>query len=168
MKNKAYILDPLKFGVSIGTAVTAATIGVTLIILENWIEGTILLVIAMAFSYEMTIYGKHICINEYEVLMKSFFGKTLLAFSWDEIKEIGVAGTKLFPKADTDRRGTLYIYVSRTEMTDDQRFEMMIQFPPKDMIVLSFDKDRLASFQTRYSEKIRKYNTGSANLLLED
>ncbi len=167
-KEKSYILDPFRFGVSILTVAASLVIGITMIMISRPVECAVFLVIAAIFLREASINMKRIYITDEGVRMDDFRGRNLLFFRWDEIEEIGVAGSKVFPKSDKGKRGTLYIYISRKVLTDQERFEMMFRFPPKNIITLVYDKDRLEEIQIRYTPKLRKYNTGSVELPFED
>ncbi|MBR1919848.1 MAG: hypothetical protein IJ831_09520 [Spirochaetales bacterium] len=167
-RKSSYILDPFKFGVSILTAAASLVICVTMIVISRPIETAVFLIIAAIFLREASINMNRIYITDEGARMDDFRGRTLLFFRWDEIEEIGVAGSKVFPKSDKGKRGTLYIYISRNELTDQERFEMMFKFPPRNIITMVYDRDRLDAIQIRYTPKLKKFNTGSAELPFED
>ncbi|MCD8014885.1 MAG: hypothetical protein LUG99_17265 [Lachnospiraceae bacterium] len=56
-----------------------------------------------------------------EKVEKRMMGKTVLSVRWDEIKDVGLINRK-------------FIYFSKEEMTDDDRYFMCYEWPPKDKI----------------------------------
>lgn len=81
------------------------------------------------------------------------------ACRWDEMKEVGVFGTKLFNRRNPSKTGTLYLYVSKQNMTDDQRFQMVLRWPPK-QIYFAFHSADLELIRRFWPRDIVGYNVG--------
>ncbi|MDF2510749.1 MAG: hypothetical protein K0S04_615 [Herbinix sp.] len=160
---KKYRIDTLKASVSTATVLFCFTIFVSLIIIHRFGSAAVFFLIGLIFIRPMLIYGTTISV-EASGIRSFFLWKTLKFLSWEEITEVGVAGTRIFHKKDTKKTGTLYIYISKVALTDEDRFNMMLNFPPKDIIFLTYSKQRLDAIQMLFSNKIQTYNAGDLHI----
>lgn len=77
---------------------------------------------------------------------------------WEDIKEIGVLGTKAFASPKAKKHGNLYIYFSERKMTEVERFELCLKWPPKKMIYHGYSitiKDLLEKY---WQKEVVLYN----------
>lgn len=156
---KTYLVDTFKAVVSIATVLFSLTIVFSLIIIHRLGSAAVFLLVGLLFLKPMLTYAASVCVDQTGI--RCFLPwKTLKTFTWDEIGEVGVAGTKLFTGKNSKNTGALYIYVSKTAFTDEDRFDMMLHWPPKDLIYLTYSKQRLDEIQMRFSNKIQTYNAG--------
>ena len=156
---KTYLVDTFKAAVSIATVLFSLMIVLSLITLSRPGSAAVFFLIGLLFVKPVLTYAASVCIDQAGV--RSFLPwKTLQSYTWDEVGEVGVAGTKLFTRKDSKNTGSLYIYISKTVLTDEDRFDMMLQWPPKDLIYLTYSKQRLDEIQMRFSNKIQTYNAG--------
>lgn len=81
------------------------------------------------------------------------------SYRWDELHEVGVFGTKLFNRRDPSKVGTLYLYVSKEPLTDDQRFNMVLRWHFK-QIYFAFQPSLLTLIRRFWGGKIVGYNVG--------
>ena len=162
MKSK-YRIDTLKAVVSTATLLFCFTISISMIIIQRMGSAAVFFFIGLLFLKPIITYGAIITV-EPSGIRCSILSKTLKSFSWDEIAEVGIAGTKIFNKKDSKRAGTLYIYISKESLTEEGRFDMMLDWPPKDIIFLTYSKQRLDAIQMIFSSKIQTYNTGDFRL----
>ena len=96
-------------------------------------------------------------------LSKTLFGIKLQHFSWTDIAEVGVAGTRVFNQNNPKRAGSLYLYFSPKALSEEERFDLMLRWPPsKSTPYMIFDKQRLTAVQLLWGKKIEKYNAGDA------
>jgi len=156
---KTYLVDPFKAAVSIATVLFSLMIVISLIIIHRLGSAAVFLLVGLLFVKPMLTYAASVCVDQ-EGIRCFLPRKALKTFTWDEIEEVGVAGTKLFTRKDSGNTGSLYIYVSKTAFTDEDRFDMMLHWPPKDLIYLTYSKQRLDEIQMRFSRKIQTYNAG--------
>lgn len=160
---KSYFVNPVEFAVAMCTAVVAAVIACCLIYISRPVSALVFFGISLLFFKVSATTGAKITIDP-ETITRSLFGRVTESFRWDEVVEVGVAGSRIFPKGNPNKSGALYIYFSKTELTDDERFQMMLNWPPKDKLYLAHDKDRMDFIQVLYGKKIQKYNTGSTKV----
>lgn len=162
-KTELFRVDSLRFWAAAGTSLISFILGITLIIIERYGSALLFFVIFLLFLPIIRIYGAAVTVDE-EGIRSSFLGKPLLQMKWDEIQEIGVAGSKLFNNRNGKKTGTVYIYISRQTMTEDERFNMMLKFPPKDKIYFEYSKEAVLAVQMRWSSKIQTYNSGDIRI----
>ena len=93
------------------------------------------------------------------------FGKVLLSFSWDQIRETGICGTRVFHAAGSRFTGARYIYLSREEMNEDSRFNMCLKWPPEDKIYVRYNeklkKQLIRLCEVHMDSEVVLYNTGN-------
>ena len=160
---KTYLVDTFKAAVSMATALFSLTIVISLIFIHRFGSAAVFFLIGLIFIKPMLTYGAFVSVDQTGIRL-SLPWKTLQSFTWDEVAEVGVAGTKLFSRKDSKNTGSLYIYISDTAFTDEERFDMMLNWPPKNMIFLTYSKQRLDQIQMRFSNKIQTYNAGDIRL----
>lgn len=85
-------------------------------------------------------------------------------YYWDQLEEIGVFGTKLFHRQNSDKVGTLYMYASTEAMTEEQRFRMVLRWPPK-QIYFAFNASHLELIRCFWTKDIVGYNVGELRLI---
>ncbi len=83
------------------------------------------------------------------------------SMTWDEIAEVGLAGESVLNMGRSNRPGTIHFYFSGTVLDDDKRFDMMMHWPPKDKIYLTWSKKRMEFIRPLCGRDIIKYNTGN-------
>lgn len=163
MKEKKYLISPLHFIVSAFTAVALFVLAVIAISLHNYVASVICAAIAVFFVHEAYVYGRIVEIDDNGARTR-FIGHIEKDWRWNEVAQVGVAGTRVFMKDFLGRTGSLFIYFSKEELDDQQIFDMMLDWPTKDRIFLKYDIDRLNVVQTHYSGRIKKYNAGDLKI----
>ena len=58
----------------------------------------------------------------------------------------------------------MYFVFSPQTMDEDERFQTMLELPPKDKIYLKFTKDRLMDHLWFYSSLVARYNVGMVDI----
>ena len=160
---KKYFVNPTQLAAAGATALATAVLAVTLMGLRRPVSALVFLVIAVVFGRIALETGAWIVVNP-DGVSRRLFGRTAMSMTWDEMGEVGVAGARIFNKGNPDKTGTLYIYFSRTPMTEEERFSMMLSWPPKDKLYLQHDKYRMDFIQSIYGRKIQKFNTGKVKV----
>lgn len=158
-----FCIHPERFAVCVFTVLASLILGITFLTLKNWLGACVMFTIGALFVWQGYVYGPWVSIT-CEGIRKHIFGWTLKQVRWDEIKEVGVVGTKVFNKLTPDKTGPMYIYFSPKEMTTEERFRLALNFPPKDMLFLFHNKEREDLVQNLWSTKLIGYNTGKLNL----
>ena len=154
-----FFVNPIQLGICIATTIASLIFGISLVFISLWGSSMLFFSIAILFALVSTSCGAILTITD-EGVTRSVFGITTKMMTWEEIKEIGVAGTDLFNKSKKDKTDTLQIYFSKSPLTDEERFDMMLQWPPKDGLYLQYTKARTDVIQAFWSNKIQTYNTG--------
>jgi len=163
MLRSDFCVHPLKFAVSAATVLIGIILGATFVFLHKPLEAVILFLIAALFTWQAVLFGAWVSITG-EGIRRHIFGWTLKRQNWAEIKEVGVVGTKVFNRLNPNKTGFLYIYFSPKELAEEERFRLALNFPPKDMIFLLYNKEREDVVQALWNTKLKGYNTGSLKL----
>lgn len=157
---KKYFVNPVEFTAAISTVIVAFTMAFSLLYIKRPVSALFFFGIALLFLKVSFTTGAKITISP-EGITRSVLGKATKTLTWDEITEVGVAGSRIFNKGSKEKCGTLYIYFSKTPMDDQERFQMMLKWPPKDKLYLQYDQYRMDFIQALYNQKVHTYNTGS-------
>ena len=157
MKN-SFVIYLTRMAAGLGTFAVCTVLGCTFFYTEKYMMAVAFLLIALVFLVVGLDYGSVITI-EAEGIRKSLFGKTLRFMPWSEVKEVGVTGTKVFG-ATEKQTGTLFIYISAQELSEEDHFRMMLEWPPKEQLFLEYEKERIDVIQLYWASKIETYQTG--------
>lgn len=161
METKAYICNQVKLAVSIVTALVSGTLAFTLLTIGRTYSALFFIAIALVYAYTAVKNGSFIEVSDEGVRCR-VFRKVLAKYTWDEIREIGVVGSRAF--SNGKHTGTLNIYISKTKLSEHDRFDLVLAWPPKDKLYLTYNKARMEAIQLRYSNKIQTYNAGDLML----
>lgn len=160
MRDKqSFFIDPVRGAVSLATLVFLALIAILLAAIAEYLAAAVFMGVGLLFLPSVRQYGSVVRFEERGVSV-AFLGRTRLSISWEEIAEVGVAGSRLFGRDTKKRPGTLYLYLSPVSMTEDERFQMMFRFPPKDKIALVFTDKAHNALRLYWSGEIHTYNAG--------
>lgn len=158
-----YRVHTLKFIISSIFFIFLMVIGISLLTINRYGSALIFLLLALIFSAVALMSGSTIHISS-SGIRQTYFGITVRSLKWDEIAEIGVIGTKVFNKKHPERTGTLYFYFSKVTMTNEERFNMALKWPPFTKIYLLYTDSRLNNIQSFWSSHIVTFNTGDLPL----
>ena len=156
-RKQSFFVDPIKGGISLITLVFLVAIAVCLITMAEYLPAAIFGAAGLLFLPQVWQYDSRVCFDERGVRC-SFCGYTRLFLSWEDIAEVGVAGNRVF--GSKKKPGTLYLYLSPAVMTEDERFQMMLRFPPKGKIVLAFTDRNYAVLRQYWEGAVCSYNAG--------
>lgn len=132
---------------------------IVMFLISRPVSAILFLVMGAVFGYVALINGMAVNVDE-NGISKSLFGFVTMKFNWEDVAEIGVCGTKVFNKNHKDRVGTLYVYISPSLLSEQDRFEMILKWPPKDKIYFVFKQKHLELIQMVSGLKTEVYNTG--------
>lgn len=158
-----FCIHPGRLSACVFTVVSGLTLGITFLTLKNWLGAVVMFAIAGLFIWQGFLYGPWVSIT-CEGIRKHIFGWTLKEISWSEIAEVGVVGTRVFNKLTPHKTGPMYIYFSPRKLTEEERFRLALDFPPRDMLYLLHNQEREDLVQNLWNTKLIGYNTGSLNL----
>lgn len=159
MKQRFFV-NPFLMAVSLATSLLCfLLVGCYIYLASGFASILLFLAIGLLFLYMTAQHGSTITIDEAGVTRATFGWrrKTLL---WEEIAEVGVAGTKVLRAANSKSNGTLYIYLSPVSLNEDERFNMMLAWPPRQQLYLTFSKPRMTAIQAQWRGKIETYQAG--------
>ncbi len=164
MARKTYIISPLKAIVSATTSIVSIVLMCTFLYLSATIPALVFLAIALLFAIIAINSAAKLSIDEEGVFKKTLFRKDR-SLRWDEIQEVGIAGSKLFPKSDKGKPGQLYIYFSKTHLTDQERFDMMLKWPPRDKLFMQYTDKRAENILLLWEKPFVEYNTREEQII---
>lgn len=118
-------------------------------------------VLAAVFSVISIKNFTRIIISAEKITIEPFLVKKK-NFSLDEIKEVGVIGTKVFPKSSSNNGGRKYIYFSPMELDEDGRFNLALKWPPK-IPHTSFSDTKLEFVELIWGKPIIYYSASGSN-----
>jgi len=163
MNQKNFIVDPYKYGVAAATCIVSLALGITLLTIHRMGSSFVFLAIAAVFAYIAFLNGSTVRLTK-EGVSLHFWKISRKFVPWPEIREVGVAGTKYIRQKNKDDVGSVFIYFSKKEMSDEERNQMLFAWPPKDMIYMRFIDERLFQAQLFYPGKIIFYHSGKIHL----
>ena len=120
-------------------------------------SAVIFFLLFLLFLYKAVSNGSRIVIDEKKAY-KRIAGVKTQELSWGMVREIGVCNTKVFKGLLPFIEGFLYIYISSEEMNEQERFDMILKWPPKKNYYFVYSEQRLTSIQSVWNSKITIYN----------
>ena len=163
MKSQTFRVNTLKFVAALGTSLVCLTLGLCMLFaLARPLSAAVFIGIGALFLPICATYGASLRIDDEGVTRLNLFGRKTRFLPWREIAEIGVAGSRVLGRGDKKKNpGTLYIYFSENEMTEQQRFETMLHFPTKGLLFTTYSQAKIEAVQLRWSSRIATYNSGT-------
>lgn len=154
------IVDIVKLIGAVFCVIAFAVFAFLFAMLGLWIPLVIVLLLLIAYILAALKNGRVIRIDEQGV-RKIFPGKANIT-SWDTIKEVGIAGTKVINgnKHNNKKKnfGSVYIYFSKEQMNEEQLFNMCLEWPPKDVLYIRYSLRRAEAVQRYWIQSIKTYN----------
>ena len=134
---QSYLVNPIKCFIASLTALTFLILSVTMVIIVRPFSSAVFAALSIIFIAVALQNGSRIYVNEQGV-QRFLLGRRIRSFMWEEIGELGICGTKVFHKKHPERAGTLYIYASKQSLSDEERFHMILKWPPKNQIYMTY------------------------------
>ena len=161
MKEHRFMADPLKFTAALFSCVVLLFLAWKSIGMGYIFAGIVCFLIAAVFFWVMFLYGSVLRFSA-EGVRREFFLIPIKAYSWDQIREIGVVGTSVFNGIGKNKKpGRRYIYVSPEEMDEGSRFKMTLEWPPRNGILYCiYTRQHIEAIQYLWAKPIAKYNAG--------
>lgn len=119
-------------------------------------EAPVFLAVAVIFGWLFTRYAASITLTD-ETVCRSFFGLFKKEVPWSDIRELGLIGENVFNKKK-EKTGDKYIYFSPRAMTKEERFQMIVKWPPKDMLYMEYGERQLTQAMAIWGKDLKTYN----------
>jgi hypothetical protein len=122
-----------------------------------WLEAAVFIVIGLAFSVVVYLYGSTVVVSPEGVSLRFLFINRL-TLKWSDIKEVGVIGENIFNQGNKKKTGMKYIYFSDKAFTEKERFQLGVNWPPRHMPYMIYSEERAAVIQYLWDKKFALYN----------
>ena len=162
-KKNRFLVNPFLLGAALFSWAMLTLGAIAAIPMGRYAAATLFFTLGLIFLIAAVKNATVVRVEE-EGIARSILGKRIDLLPWKDVREVGVCGIRPFHKKDSDRVGTLYIYVSKVHMNDDERFDMILKWPPKDKVYLLHSAARLECVQLRWAGKITTYNSGKFHI----
>ncbi len=159
MQRYRFMVDPYKFSIAAATSAAFFILGAAVAFNARYGSMIIFWLFGALFAWVAWLNGSSVVLTP-EGVSLYFFSHCRKSCKWEELQEIGAIGTKVLRQKNKDDAGRLEIYFSTKEMNDDERRAMALQWPPKDMIYMLYQKNRMDAVQILSDAHIHLYNTG--------
>ena len=120
------------------------------------LQAIVFLAIAIAFGCVLFLSASFVSIDG-EAIHLSFFGLKRKEILWRDIRELGLIGEDVFNRSKK-KSGHKYIYFSPYEMSPDDRFQMIVKWPPKDIIYTEYSEKTLEYAMSIWGKELKTYN----------
>lgn len=119
-------------------------------------EAPVFLIAALIFGYLFIKNAAAVVITQ-EYISHSFLGLERKRWDWAEIKEMGIIGENVFNRKK-ERTGHKYIYFSTQTMSQKERFDMIVKWPPKNMAYIEYSEKALEYAMSVWGKELKAYN----------
>lgn len=157
--------DEVKYRVDIGKAFVAGTTGGVFLVIGAvaWAAGYDWLS-AAAFAFTaiyvwLAVRNAAVLYCDKTGIHTRMCGQKLRSCSWDDIKEFGVMGTRVFGSEKRRNKGRRYVYFSKNRMDDSEHFKMCLNWPPKNCPYALYTDGLIKEAQKRPDIEPVYYNT---------
>ena len=106
-------------------------------------------------------YGSTLTVDETGVHL-AFLGIPRRSVPWSDVQEVGIVGVRVFNNNEPKLTGSRYIYFSPRSLDAAARFKLALEWPPKDMLYVSYTHRRVEEIQLLWTGPIETYNAGDA------
>ena len=137
--------------------------GIYFAVTRAWLPAAVFLAIAALFGFVLVRYGSVLHIDD-EKLEWKFLGLSRREMPWSQVREVGLIGENVFngggsvPGGKKKKTGDKYLYFSPVKMDADERFQMIVKWPPKDKLYAEYSDKLLAYAMTIWGKELETYN----------
>lgn len=131
--------------------------GIFFIVNGPAIGAVVFLIIASLFSGLFFRYASTLSVDADGVRL-SFLGMKRKSLGWDETREVGLIGENVFNHGKKKKTGDKYIYFSPVKMDADERFQMIVKWPPKDKLYVEYSEKALEYVMMFWHGEFMTYN----------
>ena len=141
-----YQIHTAKFIVALSTSILFLACVLVAVKHEKPVASIVFSLLFILYFYVcFWVVGARVTVDETGVWMHTL-GIKLKRYTWEEIKEVGVAGIRVVN--GKNKTGSIYIYFSEEKMDDVQRHKMCLEWPPKKCIYLKYTAERFHCVQS--------------------
>lgn len=151
-----YVINKTKAFFSCIITVFFIVFGIFYITHTMWIEAVVFLALSLIFGLVFHENASTLTIKRQTIIL-SFLGKKRRQMAWTDVKELGLINENITRHRKSDK-GHRYIYLSPYEMTDDQRFTMVMHWPPKDILYVEYGEKQLEFLMTLWDGEMKTCN----------
>lgn len=119
-------------------------------------EGPVFLILMAVFAFLFFQNASTITVTQ-DTVTRSFFGLFKKEVPWADIKELGLIGENVFSHKK-GKTGHKYIYFSPVEMTEKERFQMIVKWPPKKILYMEYQEKNLEYTMAIWGKELKTYN----------
>ena len=123
----------------------------------EWLPALVFVVIAALFFIVFMNSAGVVHIDDQQIRL-TFFGMERRRLAWTDVKEVGLIGENVFNRGKKYRSGDKYLYFSPIKLTADERFDMIVSWPPKDKIYAGYSAKLLAYAMSIWNRELETYN----------
>ena len=126
---------------------------------QSWGAFLLFGTLGLVFFRQLIINASYVEADKVRICLK-FAGIQRKQLLWADIRELGVIGESVFSRAKKGKRksGEKFIYISPIERNTDERFQMIVNWPPKDGVYLEYTPQALENLQYLWKGPAKYYN----------
>jgi len=114
---------------------------------------------AIIFMVVFILSFSVVAVSSEGVSQRGLFGPWR-CIGWDDIRQVGVIGTKAFPRSELNKGGRKYIYFSTKKLDEDELFKIILNWPVRNLMHIPYNDARFKSVSYLWGKDIDRYNTG--------
>ena len=131
--------------------------GIYFAVTRAWLPAAVFLAVAALFGFVLVRYGSVLHIDDEKLELK-FLGQSRKAMPWSQVREVGLIGENVFNHEKKKKTGDKYLYFSPVKLDADERFQMIVKWPPKDKLYAEYSEKLLAYALAIWGKEFETYN----------
>ncbi len=131
--------------------------GIYFAVTRAWLPAAVFLAVAALFGFVLVRYGSVLHIDDEKLELK-FLGLSRKVMPWPQVREVGLIGENVFNHGKKKKTGDKYLYFSPVKLDADERFQMIVKWPPKDKLYAEYSDKLLAYAMTIWGKELETYN----------
>ena len=151
------LVNKTKTILSSATVVFFGGYGIFYLVQAAWLPAAVFLAIAALFAFVLVRYASVVHIDDEKVRL-TFLGLPRRELAWADIREMGLIGENVFSRGKKKKTGDKYIYFSPEKLTADERFDMIVKWPPSNKIYAEYSERLLEYAMTIWGKELEAYN----------
>lgn len=137
--------------------------GIYFAVTRAWLPAAVFLAVSFLFGFVLVRYGSVLCIDDEKLELK-FLGLSRKVMPWSQVREVGLIGENVFNHGGSasngkkKKTGDKYLYFSPVKLDANERFQMIVKWPPKDKLYAEYSEKLLAYAMTIWGKELETYN----------
>lgn len=132
--------------------------GLSLMTVGSWIGGMVCISMALVYLCLCAVYGAVVHIGQ-EGITRRIPLLPAKHYTWDELQEVGVFGSNILKSGKSGKPGTRYLYFSTNAMTSQERFDMVLKWPVR-QIHFAYSPRALEIVQYYWGKPVINFHAG--------